>query len=129
MEDRGLAHIMGSATPALLDAFLESIADGVYVVDPAGDVLYANRAAVELLGYTAEADLLGRPSHLTIHHHRPDGTPFPEAECPLLRPRTTGETVRVVAAVHPRSTITSAGGRGVWANALCTARPIMCSRL
>ena len=25
----------------------------------------------------------------------PDGLPFPEAECPLLRPRTTGEAVRV----------------------------------
>ena len=27
--------------------------------------------------------------------HPPDGTPFPEEECPLLRPRATGETVRV----------------------------------
>ena len=45
---------------------------------------------------TSSADeLLGRPSHATIHSHHPDGSVFPEQECPLLRPRTTGETVRV----------------------------------
>ena len=35
-----------------------------------------------------ERELLGRPSHATIHHSHPDGTPFPEEECPLLEPRT-----------------------------------------
>src|SRR3954447_6685425 len=78
-----------------LDALLASLADAVYVVGPAGEVRFANPAAVELLGYGSEADLLGRPSHATIHSRRPDGTPFPEEECPLLQPRATGETVRV----------------------------------
>ena len=78
-----------------LDALLASLADAVYVVGPAGEVRFANPAAVELLGYGSEAELLGRPSHATIHSRRPDGTPFPEDECPLLKPRATGETVRV----------------------------------
>jgi PAS domain S-box-containing protein len=78
-----------------LDALLASLADAVYVVGPAGEVRFANPAAVELLGYASEAELLGRPSHATIHSRRPDGTPFPEDECPLLKPRATGETVRV----------------------------------
>jgi PAS domain S-box-containing protein len=78
-----------------LDALLASLADAVYLVGPAGEVRFANRAAVELLGYSAEAELLGRPSHATIHSRHPDGSPFPERDCPLLKPRATGETVRV----------------------------------
>jgi PAS domain S-box-containing protein len=78
-----------------LDALLASLADAVYLVGPSGDVRFANPAAVTLLGYASEADLLGRESHATIHSRRPDGTPFPEDECPLLKPRVTGETVRV----------------------------------
>jgi len=82
-----------SAAQALA-ALVVNVADAVYAVDHAGRVLYANPAALAILGYE-EHELLGRLSHATIHHTRPDGTPFPEAECPLLRPRTTGEIIRV----------------------------------
>ena len=54
-----------------------------------------NPAALTILGYQDERQLLGRPSHDTIHYLRPDRTPFPADACPLLRPRVTGETVRV----------------------------------
>jgi PAS domain S-box-containing protein len=57
-------------------------------------VQFANPAALEMLGY-AEDDLLGRVSHPTIHHSHWDGSHFPVERCPMLRPRTTGETVRV----------------------------------
>lgn len=83
------------APPDLLAALLESLADAVYLIDADGAVRFVNHAGLEILGYAAEDELLGRPSHATIHHSHPDGTPFPEAACPLLRPRTTGETVRV----------------------------------
>jgi PAS domain S-box-containing protein len=86
---------LGSGAGAVLAAFVESIADAIYAVDEDGRVQFVNRAGVALLGYDDETQLLGRPSHATIHHHHVDGTPFPEAECPLLRPRVTGEVVRV----------------------------------
>ena len=79
----------------MLAALLESTVDAVYAVDAHGRVLYANRAALSLLGYDAERELLGRESHTAIHNRRPGGRPFPESECPLLRPRSTGEVVRV----------------------------------
>jgi PAS domain S-box-containing protein len=79
----------------LLDALMASLADAVYLVGAEGEVQFANPAAVAMLGYESDAELVGRASHATIHSRRPDGAPFPEAECPLLRPRVTGETVRV----------------------------------
>jgi PAS domain S-box-containing protein len=79
----------------LADALMASLADAVYFVDAAGEVSFVNPAALAVLGYDDERELLGRDSHATIHSRRPDGTPFPERECPLLRARMTGETVRV----------------------------------
>jgi PAS domain S-box-containing protein len=85
---------LGLVPRDVLEALLASIPDAVYVVDHEGRVAFANPAALELLGYE-ESELLGRISHPTIHHHHWDGTPFPQEECPMLRPRVTGETVRV----------------------------------
>jgi PAS domain S-box-containing protein len=83
------------AAATALAQLVISVADAVYAVDAQGQVRYANPAALRVLGYDDPAELLGRPSHRTIHHSHPDGTPFPESECPLLKPRVTGEIVRV----------------------------------
>jgi PAS domain S-box-containing protein len=82
--DAGTLHAAVAASP-----------DALYIVDPRGRIRFLNRAALQILGYEDERQLLGRISHDTIHYRRPDGTPFPVAECPMLRPRLTGETVRV----------------------------------
>src|SRR3954469_14844947 len=79
----------------LVEALMASLADAVYFVDAAGEVSFVNPAAVAVLGYHDELELLGCDSHATIHSHHRDGVPFPEHECPLLRPRVSGETVRV----------------------------------
>src|SRR3954469_14232962 len=77
----------------LLAGVLEATAQPIWVVDPEGLIRFANAAAIAAPGYERAEELLGRPSHETIHSQHPDGTPYPAAECPLLRPRTTGETV------------------------------------
>jgi PAS domain S-box-containing protein len=79
--------------PDVLVAALEAVEQPVWVVDASGLIRFANRAAVAALGYSDAGQLLGRDSHETIHHHHPDGRPFAAAECRMLRPRTTGETV------------------------------------
>ena len=84
-----------ASSPALLPALLASVADGVYVVAADGSIDFVNPAGLAILGYGDAAELVGRPSHCTIHAHRRDGSPYPEEECPLLRPRETGEAVRV----------------------------------
>jgi len=79
------------------EAFLARILDDapqpVWVVDEAGLIVFANPAAVSTLGYRDEAELRGRPSHGTVHYKRPDGSPYPQDECPMLQPRQTGVTV------------------------------------
>jgi PAS domain S-box-containing protein len=77
-----------------LSAVLDTTAQPIWVVDPAGVIRFANPAAIAALGYDGADELLGRDSHSTIHHRRPDGTPYPVAECPMRLPQTTGETVR-----------------------------------
>jgi PAS domain S-box-containing protein len=79
----------------MLAALLASTVDAVYAVDAQGRILFANPAALAILGYDAVDALIGRDSHATIHARHPDGRPYPESECPLLRPRSTGEVVRV----------------------------------
>ena len=113
---------------ATLHAAVAASADALYIVDPRGRIRFLNRAALRILGYEDERQLLGRPSHDTIHYLRADGAPYPIAECPLLRPRLNGETVRVdddwfvrqngslVAVSYSSAPVALADGRGavVW---------------
>jgi PAS domain S-box-containing protein len=84
-----------SGIESLLPAILDCVAQPVWVVDSTGAISFANPAALEELGYPTLAALRGKPSHETIHYRHPDGSPFPVEECPMLRPRTTGETISV----------------------------------
>jgi PAS domain S-box-containing protein len=83
---------LGETTDTLFRA-VAAVADALYVVDSGGRIAFLNPAALTILGYTEEGELLGKPSHATIHYRRPDGSPFPEEECPLLRPLRSGATV------------------------------------
>jgi PAS domain S-box-containing protein len=91
-----LTDLVGSNVSAedFLAAVLETAAQPIWVVDPDGVIRFANPAAIAALGYDGADELLGRDSHETIHYRHPDGTPYPAAECPMLLPRATGETVR-----------------------------------
>jgi PAS domain S-box-containing protein len=64
-------------------AFRNSLGEGVYVLDADGGLLEINPAGERLLGWP-KVELRGRNMHAAIHHTRADGSPFPEAECPLL---------------------------------------------
>jgi PAS domain S-box-containing protein len=75
----------------LATIILETVPQPVWVVDGSGNILFCNDAAVEVLGYADATELEGQPSHATVHHSHHDGTPFPAAECHMLRPARTGE--------------------------------------
>jgi PAS domain S-box-containing protein len=89
-----------SAEAALRDSeeqarlLLDCAGQGVFAMDVEGRCTYANPECLRLLGYDAPGLLLG--THMTerIHHSRPDGTPYPEAECPMSLPLREGEAAQ-----------------------------------
>jgi PAS domain S-box-containing protein len=85
---------LGGPTETLFRA-VAAVAEALYVVDSGGRIAFLNPAALTILGYAEEDELLGRASHATIHCIHPDGSPFPEEDCPLLRPLRDGATVRI----------------------------------
>jgi len=90
--------IAATGLPADAETLFRAVAaaaDALWVADAAGRIAFLNPAALKILGYSDAAELLGRPSHETIHYLRPDGSLFPAAECPMLRPGRTGETIQV----------------------------------
>ena len=92
MTDRGDGWQIGAEE--LVTAVLRATAQPIWVVDPDGLIRFANPAAISALGYGSVDELLGRNSHETIHYQHPDGSAYPASECPMLLPRTTGETVK-----------------------------------
>src|SRR4051794_10106939 len=81
------------AGASLLATALTTVAQPVCVLDRDGLIRLANPAAATTLGYPDPGELLGRGVHETVHRDRLDAEPHPASECPLLRPRTTHETV------------------------------------
>ena len=61
-------------------ALLDSAGEGIWGVDLRGTCTFVNRAAQRSLGFTAE-ELVGRNMHEMVHHHHPDGSPYPAEEC------------------------------------------------
>jgi PAS domain S-box-containing protein len=61
-----------------LQRLLDSSAEGLYGVDVEGRCTFINRAALEMLGYAHESELLGRDIHALVHHADAEGRPYPD---------------------------------------------------
>ena len=120
-----IAGPVSPATAATVFQAVAAAADALYVSDATGRFVFLNPAALKILGYHDPAELVGQPSHETIHYLYPDGSPFPAAQCALLRPSQTGETLQLeqdslvrrdgtqVAVSYSSAPVDLAGGRGV----------------
>jgi PAS domain S-box-containing protein len=71
------------------ETILATAAEGIFGLDAAGRVAFANPAAQRLTGYTA-AEMARQPQHTLIHHTRADGSPYPIEECPIYAALRTG---------------------------------------
>ncbi len=59
------------------------IADGVMGMDGNGRIQFINPAGVAMLGYESSDQLIGRNAHELTHYAYPDGSDYPESECPI----------------------------------------------
>jgi diguanylate cyclase (GGDEF)-like protein/PAS domain S-box-containing protein len=62
---------------------MSSLGEGVFGIDPVGRLILINQAALDLLGYSNEEDLLGLNAHELMHAWYPDGRPYPKDDCPI----------------------------------------------
>lgn len=65
------------------ELMLNSIGDGVHVLNREGEILFENPAAARMLGYEIH-ELIGKPAHATIHHSHADGSMYPRSDCPFF---------------------------------------------
>jgi PAS domain S-box-containing protein len=72
---------------------LESTAEAIYGLDLEGSCTFANAACVRLLGYENSDALIGKNMHNLTHHSHPDGSPYPEKECPMNLAFKKGEKI------------------------------------
>ncbi|MCZ8314641.1 sigma 54-interacting transcriptional regulator [Phreatobacter sp.] len=61
---------------------LKAAGEGIYGVNADGKTTFVNPAAEALLGWTAD-ELVGKDMHSLVHHHRADGSPYPNQACPI----------------------------------------------
>ncbi len=75
-------------------AVMDTMVEGLYVLDDEGRLRFMNSAASKILGWSEE-ELRGKPMHAAIHGQYADGSPHPEHDCELFKVRTEGRPVRV----------------------------------
>jgi two-component system sensor kinase FixL len=75
-------------------ALLESIEQGIYGMDMDGVCTFINPSGAKMLGY-APSELIGKQMHSAVHYKRPDGSPYPLAECPLFAAMQQGRGIHV----------------------------------
>ena len=73
---------------------LASTGEGIYGVDLDGACVFINPAGARLIGYEPH-EVIGRNMHELTHHARPDGSAYPEAECPIFNAFRRGLPCRI----------------------------------
>ena len=65
-----------------LELILNSVGEGIYGLDNKGNITFVNKAFEAIIGCKSE-EIIGKPMHPLIHHTKPDGSPYPEEQCPI----------------------------------------------
>lgn len=66
-----------------LSLILDSSLDGILGLDIHARHFFVNQKASDMLGFSKE-ELIGKASHTLWHHTKPDGSFYPEEECPII---------------------------------------------
>ena len=76
------------------ELILLSAGDGIYGLNLQGQATFINPAGAKMLGYTPQ-ELIGHFMHSLIHHTKPDGSSYPQEECPMYAAFTDGAIHKV----------------------------------
>lgn len=81
------SHATNTPGTAALSAVIDIAPTPLWVIGADGTVALANRAALDTLGYRSAGEVIGAPSHDTLHEWRPDGSRYPSHSCPIMDER------------------------------------------
>lgn len=73
---------------------IEAVGNGIYGTGLNGNVIFLNKEAERILGYSF-SDLKGMNFHDISHYAKPDGSPYPSAECKIQETARDGIVRRV----------------------------------
>jgi PAS domain S-box-containing protein len=88
------------------ELILNAAAEGICGSDLQGNITFANPAAARMIGWEIE-EMIRQPMHAILHHSKPDGTPYPESECPIYAVFKDGAVHRMDSQVFWRKDGTS----------------------
>lgn len=60
-----------------------STAEGIYGINTEGICTFCNKAALKMLGYNIEEEVIGQKIHDLIHHSHPDHSAYPGSDCTI----------------------------------------------
>lgn len=91
--ERNSAEAALRRSEELVRTIAENSTQGLAMMDERGYCTYANTAWLTMTGFTAE-EIGSAPLHDLVHHHYPDGRPYPMSECPIDRALPQNSDVR-----------------------------------
>jgi two-component system sensor histidine kinase/response regulator len=71
-----------------------AVGEGIHALDLEGQITFENPAGEKMLGWKP-GELIGKPSHVTMHHSKAGGAPYPQCECPILASLADGSARRI----------------------------------
>ncbi|MET0009208.1 MAG: sensor domain-containing diguanylate cyclase [Candidatus Thiodiazotropha sp. 6PLUC4] len=74
------------------EMILTTAGEGIFGVDLHGNMLFANPAAISMMGWPKET-LLDSNHHTLVHHTKANGEPNPPEECPVRKAFTELKTI------------------------------------
>lgn len=78
-----------------LQTLLDSVAEGIYGLDAAGNCIFVNKSFLRILEYENESEILGKNMHHLIHHSHANGTLYPIEECKIFKANDAHKSVHI----------------------------------
>ena len=101
----------------ILQLVTDNATSALFMMDRDGRPTFMNPAAAAMTGFALD-EIRDVPLHDTIHHHHPDGRPYPISECPIDRALPENSDVRAHEDVFVRRD-------GSFFPVVCAASPIV----
>ncbi|MGH1374634.1 MAG: diguanylate cyclase [Cellvibrionaceae bacterium] len=92
MNDKKLKSLLDNSQQQL-ELILNHASEGIYGIDMDGNTTFVNNAAAQMVGLTM-ADMTNISNHEVVHHHYPDGRPYPIDSCPIYATVRDGHSRR-----------------------------------